>query len=83
MAVAAEAGITRMLLYRHFDPKTDLYRVVLDRACQRLTAAVGEDVFDEGSMPMLVRVAAADPDGFRLLFRHAHGSRNSATSSTR
>ena len=69
--VAAEAGITRVLLYRHFDSKTDLYRGVLDRACARLTAATGEDDFDEGSIPALVRAAAEDPDGFRLLFRHA------------
>lgn len=69
--VAAEAGITRVLLYRHFDSKTDLYRAALDRACQRLTETVGEDDFDDGSIPALVRAAAADPDGFRLLFRHA------------
>lgn len=69
--VAAEAGITRVLLYRHFDSKTDLYRAVLDQACARLTAATGADDFDDGSIPALVRAAAEDPDGFRLLFRHA------------
>lgn len=69
--VATEAGITRVLLYRHFDSKTDLYRAVLDRACHRLTEATGADDFDEESIPALVRAAAADPDGFRLLFRHA------------
>lgn len=69
--VATEAGITRVLLYRHFDSKTDLYRAVLDRACLRLTESVGADDFDDTSIPALVRAAAADPDGFRLLFRHA------------
>ncbi|MDA3625649.1 TetR family transcriptional regulator [Saccharopolyspora sp. WRP15-2] len=69
--VAAEAGISRVILYRHFDSKTDLYRAVLDRASARLTEAVGEDDFDETSIPALLRAASEDPDGFRLLFRHA------------
>ncbi|GAA2808017.1 TetR/AcrR family transcriptional regulator [Saccharopolyspora taberi] len=69
--VAAEAGISRVILYRHFDSKNDLYRAVLDRACARLDAAVGTDGFDDTSIPALVRAAADDPDGFRLLFAHA------------
>lgn len=69
--VAAEAGITRVLLYRHFDSKTDLYQAVLDRACTRLDESVGAEHFDDNSIPALVRAAAEDPDGFRLLFRHA------------
>ncbi|MFI7679221.1 TetR/AcrR family transcriptional regulator [Actinophytocola sp. NPDC049390] len=70
--VAAEAGITRVLLYRHFDTKADLYRAALDRACARLAEAVGTDNFTENSISALVHAAAADPDGFRLLFRHAN-----------
>ncbi|MEU6266156.1 TetR/AcrR family transcriptional regulator [Saccharopolyspora shandongensis] len=58
-------------LYQHFDSKADLYRAVLDRACARLTEAVGDDDFDDTSIPSLLRAAGADPDGFRLLFRHA------------
>lgn len=69
--VAAEAGITRVLLYRHFDSKADMYRAVLDRACTRLAQTVGTDDFDENSIPSLIRGAAQDPDAFRLLFRHA------------
>lgn len=69
--VAAEAGITRVLLYRHFDSKESLYREVLDEARRRLTERVGVDDFDEGSIPALLRSAAANPDGFRLMFRHA------------
>ncbi|WP_328609335.1 TetR/AcrR family transcriptional regulator [Amycolatopsis sp. NBC_00345] len=69
--VAAEAGITRVLLYRHFDSKNDMYRAVLDRAGARLGTAMGSGDYDEGSLPALTRSAAADPDGFRLLFRHA------------
>jgi AcrR family transcriptional regulator len=69
--IAAEASITRVLLYRHFDSKADLYGAVLDRACQRLEDRVGSDDFDEQAIPALLHAAAADPDAFRLLFRHA------------
>ncbi|RJL35470.1 TetR/AcrR family transcriptional regulator [Bailinhaonella thermotolerans] len=69
--VAAEAGITRVILYRHFESKADMYRAVLDRACLRLIETVGVDDFDENAIPALLRAAAADPDGFRLLFHHA------------
>ncbi len=69
--IAAEAGVSHVILYRHFASKTDLYRAVLERACTRLAERVGTDDFDEDSIALLVRAAAADPDGFRLLFRHA------------
>lgn len=69
--IAAEAAISRVILYRHFDSKTDMYRAVLDRACTWLADQVGMDNFDDSSIPALVRAAAADPDGFRLLFRYA------------
>jgi AcrR family transcriptional regulator len=69
--IAAAAGISRAILYRHFDSKTDLYRAVLDRACARLASAVGTGDFTATSVDALVGAAAADPDGFRLLFRHA------------
>ncbi|TQL91154.1 TetR/AcrR family transcriptional regulator [Pseudonocardia kunmingensis] len=69
--IAAEAAITRVLLYRHFDSKADLYAAVLDRACRRLEGSVGSDDFDEQAIPALLQAAAADPDAFRLLFRHA------------
>ncbi|MEV0160861.1 TetR/AcrR family transcriptional regulator [Nonomuraea fuscirosea] len=71
--VAAEAGLTRAMLYRHFESKADLYRAVLDRACLRLAEATGTGVddYDESTLPALVRAASADPDGFRLLFRYA------------
>ncbi|MFI6743368.1 TetR/AcrR family transcriptional regulator [Nonomuraea sp. NPDC050451] len=69
--VATEAGLTRAMLYRHFDSKADLYRAVLDRACVRLAEATGVDDFDENTLPAMIRAAAADPDGFRLLFHYA------------
>jgi AcrR family transcriptional regulator len=69
--IAEAAGISRVLLYRHFDSKTDLYRAVLDRAIARLAAAVGTRDFTAASVDALLAVAAEDPDGFRLLFHHA------------
>ena len=69
--IAAQAGISRVLLYRHFESKTDLYRAVLDRAVQRLTAAVGTRDFTDASIDALLGAAAEDPAAFRLLFHHA------------
>ena len=69
--IAAQAGVSRAILYRHFDSKTDLYRAVLDRACTRLASTVGTSDFTAASIDALVGAAAEDPDGFRLLFHHA------------
>ena len=69
--VVGEAGISRVILYRHFESKTDLYRAVLDRARRRLSEACGEDQFTQATVPSLVNAAADDPDAFRLLFHHA------------
>jgi AcrR family transcriptional regulator len=70
-AIAAEAGVSPVILYRHFASKADLYRQVLDSAHARLRDAVGADDFTDASIPALIRAAAADPDAFRLLFHHA------------
>jgi AcrR family transcriptional regulator len=69
--IAAEAGVTPVILYRHFASKADLYREVLESCLARLRESVGVDDFDDASIPALVRAAAADPDAFRLLYRYA------------
>jgi AcrR family transcriptional regulator len=69
--IAAEAGVTRVILYRHFESKADLYRAVLDRAKQRLDAATGAPEFTDASIDALLAAAAEDPAAFRLLFQHA------------
>jgi AcrR family transcriptional regulator len=69
--IAAEAGVTAAILYRHFASKADLYREVLETAHTRLREATGADHFDNASIPALIRAAAANPDAFRLLFRYA------------
>jgi AcrR family transcriptional regulator len=70
-AIAAEAGVTPVILYRHFASKADLYREVIESGHARLREATGPDDFDDASIPALIRAAAADPDTFRLLYRHA------------
>jgi AcrR family transcriptional regulator len=71
--IAARAAVTRVILYRHFDSKTELYQAVLDRMCARLEAHVEEPVggFTDASIDGLLEAAAESPAGFRLLFHHA------------
>ena len=71
--IAAQAGVTRVILYRHFDSKTELYQAVLDRMCARLEAHVEEPVggLTDDSVDGLLAAAVESPAGFRLLFQHA------------
>lgn len=71
--IAAEAGVTRVILYRHFESKTDLYQAVLDRFCALMSSQISEQVggFTDASIDALLKVAALEPAGFRLLFQHA------------
>lgn len=69
--VATESGVTRMVLYTHFESKTALYQAVLDRMRDRLNEATGAPNFNGLSIEGLLSAAAADPAGFRLLFHHA------------
>lgn len=69
--IATEAGVTPVILYRHFASKADLYRAALESAGARLREIVGADAFDDTSIPALLRAASADPAAFRLLFRYA------------
>ncbi|TCP56198.1 TetR family transcriptional regulator [Tamaricihabitans halophyticus] len=66
------AGVTRMILYRHFDSKEELYRAVLDHATTRLHAATtSEGELTEHTWEALIDWARSNPDTFRLLFHHA------------
>jgi AcrR family transcriptional regulator len=72
--VAGEAGITRLILYRHFDSKEALYTAVLERVHQRLEE---ESVVQLEGRPALSAVRALlvvgreNPDALVLLWRHA------------
>ncbi len=69
--LAAEAGVTKMIIYRHFAAKADLYRAVLDEVDERLTTAVGGAAEWAANLDALVGFAAGDPEGFVLLHEHA------------
>ena len=72
--VAVEAGVTRVLVYRHFESKADLYRAVLGHVSELLDeawAALGGASGGDTVMRSHLRAARADPDGYRLLWHHA------------
>ena len=73
--VAAEAGVSRLILYRLFDNKPALYRAVLRTPLRALADAFADLSSDEvrelGASRLIMPVARAHPDAFRLLWRHA------------
>ncbi|HIF92936.1 MAG TPA: TetR/AcrR family transcriptional regulator [Myxococcales bacterium] len=72
--IAEASGITPIIVYRHFESKEVLYRATLDCVCSRLTTQLeaGKEPggFGIGAGSVLA-AARHDPDGFRLLWRHA------------
>lgn len=70
--IAAEAGVTRLIIYRHFDSKQGLYEAVLDHTRDHLAEALRFTGTPEANMvEPLVRIARAEPHAFTLLFRHS------------
>lgn len=75
--VAAEAGVTKLILYRNFASKEELYRAVLERVSGRLGdeflagLTQPDDARSGFAVRSLLSVAREDPDGFRLLWVHA------------
>jgi AcrR family transcriptional regulator len=73
--VAQEAGITKLIVYRHFESKSELYAAILEQVTDRLVGewrAITDDEHAAGAaVPTLLTVARELPDGFRLLFVHA------------
>jgi len=73
--VAAACGVTKLIVYRHFESKEELYREILQQVFEQL----GEELHVELAQPSrtglgprtLLTVARQDPDGFTLLWRHA------------
>ena len=73
--IAAASGITKLIVYRHFASKEELYRAVLQRVFDRLA----EEFVTEYATPRadgigartLLTVARDDPAAFQLLWRHA------------
>ncbi len=73
--IAQTAGVSRLILYRNFGSKEDLYRQVLRQLLVDLgTAFEGlsfEQVGERGAATVIMPVARAHPDSFRLLWRDA------------
>ncbi len=73
--IAATAGITKLIVYRHFQAKETLYRAVLeqvfDRQVELFLANIAQGLEAEGSTRALLEIGREWPDGFRLLWRHA------------
>lgn len=72
--VAAASGVTPLIVYRHFDSKEELYRAALAGVATQLRDRLANWPDPEGyglSAGPLLEVARENPDGFRLLWRHA------------
>ena len=73
--VAHEGGVSRLIVYRIFDSKQELYRAVLEQVNRALAhefVGVGlDEIRSRGAARIMLPVARAHPDAFRLLWRHA------------
>jgi AcrR family transcriptional regulator len=81
--VAAEAGVSKLMVYRHFNSKRELYLAILDQVRDRLTAithpsAAVDPADAEAAIRQAAGVLAEEfavaremPDAFRLLHRFA------------
>src|SRR3954447_25808027 len=74
--VASAAGITRLVVYRHFDSKESLYIAVLEAVSQRLADEFARELAapaltGRASVVALMRVGREDPAAFSLLWRHS------------
>jgi len=71
--IAAAAGVTKLIVYRHFEAKENLYRAVLEQVFDRQVELFVEhiEMGAGGTTRALLTVAREWPDGFRLLWRHA------------
>jgi AcrR family transcriptional regulator len=73
--IAAGAGVTKLIVYRHFGAKETLYRAVLEQVFERqaelFLANLAQGLQAAGTTRALLDVAREWPDGFRLVWRHA------------
>lgn len=73
--IAAASGITKLIVYRHFTSKEELYRAVLqrvfDRQAEEFVAGYTSQPTRGVGARSLLTVAREHPAGFRLLWQHA------------
>ena len=85
--IAAQAGVTKPVVYEHFGGKEGLYAVVVDRAIQAMIAALTDAIADpvdirtlvERAMFAVLEFMEDSPSSFEVLVRsspswHAEGS---------
>ena len=84
--IAAQAGVSKPVVYEHFGGKEGLYAVVVDREVERfLTMATrlleGEDTMAKFEMAAvhLLRYIQENSDGFRILVRDSNPTSGSGT----
>jgi AcrR family transcriptional regulator len=84
--IAAQAGVSKPVVYEHFGGKEGLYAVVVDREVERFLAMAtallrGEDTMDkfEAAAVGLLRYIDENTDGFRILIRDSHPTSGSGT----
>ncbi|MDH3705842.1 MAG: TetR/AcrR family transcriptional regulator, partial [Acidimicrobiia bacterium] len=79
--VAAEAEVTKVLIYRHVESKEALYRSVLERTSDELRHQFEQSrtaTLPDAAIVAHLATARLDPDGYRLLFVHAEREPNFA-----
>jgi AcrR family transcriptional regulator len=69
--VARAAGVTRLIVYRIFESKHDLYMAVLASVSDELRTTFGSAASDQPVADLLLGVGRRHPDAFRLLWRQA------------
>lgn len=87
-AIAAEAGITKPILYRHFGDKGGLYRALAKRHTDALLSALraaldapaGRRERVESTLDTYLAAIEARPQVYRFLMHPADGADDSATS---
>jgi len=72
--IAAEAGISKLMIYRDYEGKRQLYEAILESVERRLSELVAHDpqqgASDQGLVALL-HIAREQPDGFKLVFQQA------------
>jgi AcrR family transcriptional regulator len=87
--IAAQAGVSKPVVYEHFGGKEGLYAVVVDREVERLTT-VTTILFNgphtkpkfEAAMVSLLRYIEENADGFRILVRDSNPGSSGGTYGT-
>ncbi len=84
--IAAQAGVSKPVVYEHFGGKEGLYAVVVDREVERLLTMATEILGGahtkekfEAAAVVLLKYIEDDSDGFRILVRDSHPASGAGT----